>query len=145
MSSTYTSAKALPLNVIAAVSVPDIPAGSVSSTVPISDQALSFIRLASTRMDAVAGTVLRGVYAISSIVPCGAPLSRLVITIEASFRSTTKTFGSTGWTSPSSFTMKYFSSGVVIARSSAFVVIVRSLTYSPAPSKSSKSVTVQGC
>ena len=96
MSSTYTSAKALSLNMIAAVSVPDIPAGSTSSTVPISFQASSFIRFALTRMVSVAGTVLRGVYPISWIVPCGAPLSGLVITIDESSTSTTRTFGSTG-------------------------------------------------
>ena len=145
MSPTYTSDKALPLNVMAAVSVPDIPAGSVSSTVPIPAHASSFIRFASTRMDAVAGTVLRGVYAISWIVPFGAPLSGLVMLIELSSTSTTKTFGSTGWTSSSSLIMKYSVSGVVDVISKSFLVIVRRLTVLPATLRASIGTSSHSC
>ena len=99
----------------------------------------SLLRLASNRTEVIGEVVRSGVVAFRVSMPCGAPLSGLVV--SAGLTVIAKTSGTTGQIPASNIICA--ATGAGSARPSALVAIARTITLLPAPTSASKSATFQ--
>ena len=107
--------------------------------VPRGCHAVSLPRLASNRTEVIGTVVRSGVVAFIVSVPCGAPLSGLVV--PAGLTVIVKTAGTTGKIPASNIICAATGSGS--ARPSALAATARTITLLPAPTSASKSATFQ--